>query len=268
MFRHVGSHVQVRSKTRGLLKALRVVLVLSLLTVPAVTQKGTQSVSATAVGATAGTAQEIAQPQQLRWVRVSTDSATAPGMAGVVSTEEDPDTPENVCGEHCFTEIEPRAYGPYNGKKVYTINLCVEQTAGVDSSGLPVRLAAERWDWTGMFVRHEDHFDLDACWQYNDAATLDVEMTNVADNKCYHFYQLVNQYNTRLRTIGYLNRYYQTCWSNSIRREHYTAAMLGDWLGLARHTGYIWTVMNKNRYDYVRGPLAHDIYSVDALYGR
>lgn len=204
-------------------------------------------------------------------VRPDTDPIIASVAHSVPMSDksDDADHPGEVCGELCFDPGHLRAYGPFNGKRVGSINLCVEQTSGVDSSGLPVRLAAERWDYSGMFIRHEDHFDLDACHEYNSGQTLDVQMTDVVDGRCYHFYQVVGSNGVRIRTIGYLNRHYPDCWSTPIRREHYTGAMVGDWLGMARHTGYIYTVMNKNRYNYERGPtLHHDIASVDYYYNR
>lgn len=161
--------------------------------------------------------------------------------------------------------VEAVLYGPYNGARVGSENLCVEQGNAVYSSGLPVELASDRWDYSELFIAHETDFDLGACWQYNYGQRMSFEIVNKPNGHCYHSYTTWNSVTrTWTRYITYLNVYYQDCWSTSLKRERFPAAAMGYWLGLD-YNNLSPSVMNPNQ--PIAGPsLTHDIPNVNYLY--
>lgn len=129
-------------------------------------------------------------------------------------------------------------WGPYRPWRVSSGYLCIEQTAGVDSSGIPMYSAGHQWGdrSAAIWIRHENDYFTDDCWQngYNTSQILKVEIVNNSDGLCFHFYRNVHP-TTRvvLGTIGYLNIGAKNCWLTYERKANYASKLVGEWVGMA-----------------------------------
>lgn len=171
--------------------------------------------------------------------------ATLPALAPVVAAAPPPATEVATPTSDRRAET-PRApadyrWGPYRPWRVGSGYLCVEQTPGVDSSGIPMYSAAHQWGdrSAAIWVRHENDYFTDDCWQngYATSQILQVEMVAASDGLCFHFYRNVHP-TTKvvLGTIAYLNVNTPNCWSTYERKSNYASKVVGEFLGMATST--------------------------------